>query len=48
MHTVTISRSAATHAEGLPIEHGPQRIPWVIEGESSRLHIVQQVLCKSN
>ena len=29
-HTVTISRSAATHAERLPIEHGPRRTLWVI------------------
>ena len=28
---MVISRSAATHAESLPIEHGPRRTPWVIE-----------------
>ena len=39
MHTVTISRSAATHAERLPIEHGPRRTPWVIGRESSRLYV---------
>ena len=44
MHTVTISRSAATHAERLPIEHGPRRTLWVIGRESSRLHIVQSPL----
>ena len=32
VHTVTISRSAATHAERLPIEHGPRRTLWVIGG----------------
>ena len=30
VHTVVISRSAATHAERLPIEHGPRRTPLVI------------------
>ena len=39
MHAVVISRSAATHAERLPIEHGPRRTPWVIERERSRLWI---------
>ena len=27
---MTISCSAATHAERLPIEHGPRRTLWVI------------------
>ena len=48
VHAVVISRSAATHAERLPIEHGPRRTPWVIGRESSRLHIVQPPLCNSN
>ena len=45
MHTVTISCSAATHAERLPIEpHPTAHTVGYREGED-RLHIV---LCKSN
>ena len=48
VQAVVISRSAATHAERLPIEHGPRRTPWVIGRESSRLHIVQPPISKGS
>ena len=47
-HTVVISRSTATHAEHLPIEPRPTAHTMSYRRESSRLHIVQPPLCKSN
>ena len=48
VHTVTISRSAVTHAERLPIEPRSTAHTMGYRRESSRLHIVQPPLCKSN
>ena len=48
MHAVVISRSTATHAEHLPTEPRPTvHTVGYREGED-RLHLVQQLLCKSN
>ena len=48
VHTVVISRSAVIHAEHLPIEPQPTAHTMGYRRESSRLHIVQPPLCKSN